>query len=220
MSDPNSWTAGKIVLAIAGGLFLLTTICCVGGYVANKDEIDEGLSFVGEGIAFGQQFAAGIEKFESEFPERFGDDWVWRMDSAGNDEVILLIGVPDGIGDRDVAALQDSAWELWTSSFPEGAMPVVSVGIGTAGEKGGDTEHQGKVHDWRDNTIDVPDLVERTGLEAPPSPRLFEHIEEVKQREREEREAGEDGGGVKIETGPDEDGGVKIEIKAGTSDGE
>lgn len=215
MSDPNSWSAGKVVLAIVGGCFLLTAVCCGGTYFANKDEFDEGFAFIGEGIAFGQQFAAGLEKFEAGFPETFGDDWVWRVDTAGNDEMALLIGVPGGIGDHDVAELQNSAWTLWVESFPENAMPVVVIGIGTAGERGGDTEHQGKVHEWRENSIDVPDLVERTGIEAPPVAKLFEHIQEVEQRQL------DDGSAVTIVAEPAEDGGgIEVKIEAGTRDGE
>ena len=202
MAEGSGWSAGKIVLAVVVGGGVLTGICCTAGYFANKDEIHEAMQLAGEGIAFSQQFVAGVQRFEAGFVEQFGDDSTWRLDSAGNDEPVLAIGLAGGTADADVEALQDAAWTLWVASFPTAALPLVSVGIGTAGERDMDSgeNHQGKVHDWRETSVDVATLIERTGLKAPAPAPLLEHVEEIKQRER------------------DEGGGVSIEVKVNESD--
>ena len=63
----GGWSAGKIILAIVGGCFLLTTLCCTGTYLAKKDKINEAFSFMGETYSFGVQFAEGIARFEAGF---------------------------------------------------------------------------------------------------------------------------------------------------------
>ena len=50
-ADPSGWTAGKIILAVVGGCFLLTALCCTGTYLTNKDEFDEVFSIAGDAIA-------------------------------------------------------------------------------------------------------------------------------------------------------------------------
>jgi hypothetical protein len=206
----GGWSAGKIILAIAGGCFLLTTLCCTGTYFAKQDEINEAFSFMGETYSFGVQFAEGVGRFEAGFAEEFGEDGRWRIDSAGEDRMVLAIGLEGGAGEADIEALQDKAWALWVESFPQGGMPIVAVGIGSAGElalgEGG--AHQGTVHDWLGNTADVEALVERTGIAAPPPSELFEHMEELSESQR-------GGNGVTIKT---DDGKVKVEIKAGSDE--
>jgi hypothetical protein len=184
----GGWSAGRAALAIAGGCFVLMLLCCTGTYFSNRDAIDEAFAFLGETAEFGQQFVAGTQHFDDHFEETFGGGGTWRIDAMGNDNAGLLIGVDGDLADADIEALQDAAWQLWGESFPDGAMPIVSIGIGTAGELqgGGDTAHQGKVHDWRDHSVDIATLIERTGREAPPVARVLVRAEELERRSRDE----------------------------------
>ena len=214
-ADPSGWTAGKIILAVVGGCFLLTALCCTGTYLTNKDEFDEVFSIAGDAMVMGKEFAEGAQRWEDGFTEEFGPNARWRVDSDGSDGLALAVGVEGGPDPADLEELQNKAWARWAKSFPEAAMPITGVGIGTAGELdlGAETEgtNQGEVHDWWGSVVDVDTLVERTGIAAPKTSEFFERLENLEQDQRDQ------GNDVTIDADPD---GVKIEIEAGGGEGE
>ena len=61
----GGWSAGKIILAIVGGCFVLTGLCCTGTYFSNQEEFHEAFSFMGEAVELGVQMDAGSKKFET-----------------------------------------------------------------------------------------------------------------------------------------------------------
>lgn len=197
MAEGDGSKTTKIVLAVIGGVLLLSVICCVGGWLLVPEEAKK---MFGQGVEMAQQMAKGVQAFDQGFADDFGEDGRWEFGGAGQ-EALLLVGVgPDvELDEATVTDLQDKAWTRYASAFAGGGIPVTGVAIGRGGERtGGSSSYQGHVGDWMKNVVDIEELEARTGVAPPPASEFFESVEAL------ERRSG--GVQVKVEVEPDEEG--------------
>jgi hypothetical protein len=153
MSDGSSpktgWSAGKIILMIAGILIGLVVLCCVAGYFVAGDQIKAGMKF-------GMDMAAFQKKIETDLGEG-------AVAVPQND--MLMIGLKENPSPERVVEVQDLAWKSFANHFREnGFIPVNTVAVGTVVKSGGNA----RVKNWEKNIVTVDELIQRTGVPAPP----------------------------------------------------
>lgn len=149
--------AGKIILIVVGVLLLIGLVCCGAGYFfVLKPGVDIGM---------------GAASFQEAVSAKYGDIRMQQLPRNGQQDIVFAVGFPEGqdLSPEAVVALQDDLWTMYTQSFSDSGFPfcrAFAVGIGRGDQP------PGWVEGWQEHVVEVTELVQRTGIPAPPPSKL------------------------------------------------
>ncbi len=153
----GKWTPGKVILVVFLVLVVLGVLCCGGGYL-----------LVGDKIRAVMHATADFAAFRTDCATALGPGAAVSVGKDDRRRVGLLVGVPGDLTADRVRELQDKTWKVYADAFRQrgSAVPVAFVAVGkpVAGESPGHED----VVEWGKNLIAVEELVQRTGVAAPP----------------------------------------------------
>jgi hypothetical protein len=155
MAEGSKWTPGKIFLLIVGILGGLALLCCGGLYLLIGEEVIAGIKFGQDSIAF-------VERLEKDLGAGT------TFDIAGEDQsdMAVAIGITGELTPERIAEAQEKGWKALAESYGKnGFFPIKRLGVGTTrgGRKG-----KGSVSGWTAHVVSVDEIVQRTGVPAPP----------------------------------------------------
>jgi hypothetical protein len=164
----GGWSAGKIVLVSVLVLTGLGALCCGGAFLLFKDEVTSIFRFSG-----------GVVRLQQAVQAEVAHDAKVSLVPSDEPGVDLALGVSEELSEERAEELQDQYWRIYARAFANGGFRVRRLGVGRLGGEGrGRTVDLGTVR-W----VSVDELVERTGVAAPPvdeklSPFLDEEFDE------------------------------------------
>jgi len=152
MAGGAKWSTGKIVLVAFLAVALLGALCCGAFLWMGKDVIRSTVGLVKRSA-----------DFQAALQDEVGAGGRARFVVTSPGSWTLVVGVDDEVPEEGFPRVEEAAWRAFARAFPDDAPPVrfVTVGRSTPGE--------GEVSLSGSRAVEVEELVERTGVEAPPA---------------------------------------------------
>ncbi len=153
----------KRAIAVLGIVAAFVLSCCTGGWFFLVRPMSR---FADANAAFGRALHEEV------------DGAVWTFVPQPKDRTwLLVIGVPEEPADDDVGGIAETAWRLHARERAAGSIVIGGVAVGRANRNVADDEtHHGTSSAWQENVISVADLIEATGVPAPPPDAALELI--------------------------------------------